>query len=77
MEHIVEVIPSGTPLRLERFDGVAYFKSVRRAQRRGHVAPWGAVYPNRPFNNKKRTKGRKLQVEKERIYAQLKSRGIA
>lgn len=77
MEHIVEVISSGDPIKLERFDGVALFKSVRRAQRRGHVAPWGAVYPNRPFNNKKRTKGRRLQVEKERIYVQLKSRGIA
>lgn len=77
MRHIVEVIPSDTPIKLERFDGVALFKSVRRAQRRGHVAPWGAVYPSRPFNNKKRTRGRKLQVEKERIYAQLRSRGIA
>lgn len=75
MEHIVEVIP-GPELNLYKYDGVLMFKSVRRAQRRGHVTPWGTVAPSRPFNNKKRTRGRKLQVEKERIYVQLKSRGL-
>lgn len=75
MEHIVEVI-EGPALNLERYDAVYRFKSVRRAQRRGLVTLEGIIAPNRPFNNKKRTKGRRLQVEKERIYAQLKSKGI-
>lgn len=75
MEHIVEVI-EGPALNLERYDAVYRFKSVRRAQKRGLVTLEGIIAPNRPFNNKKRTKGRRLQVEKERIYAQLKSKGI-
>ena len=40
--------------------------------RRGLVNPLGWVAPKRPFNNRKRTLGRQIQVDKERIYENLK-----
>lgn len=58
-------------LHLIRYDGVQKFKSVRRAIRRGHISPLGVIYPKRPFNNRKRDT-RPLELEKERIYEQLK-----
>ena len=46
--------------------------------RRGHIAPNGIVPPKRPFNNRKRNKGtRPLELKKEKIYEQLKSRRAA
>lgn len=54
------------------------FKSVRRAIRRGHVDLFtGCIYPSRPFNNKKPTKGRETNELKKQIYGQLKSRAAA
>lgn len=72
------IINEGMPINLKVFDGVSKFKSVRRAMRRGHVTPWGTVAPKRPFNNRSRKKGtRPLEIEKERIYGQLKHRSKA
>lgn len=50
-----EYIKAGS---LRIFEAVRKFKSVRRAIRRGHVSPIGEPYPNRPFNNRKSSKGR-------------------
>ena len=50
-----EYIKAGS---LRIFEAVRKFKSVRRAIRRGHVSPIGEPYPNRPFNNRKPSKGR-------------------
>ncbi len=72
------IINEGMPINLKVFDGVSKFKSIRRAMRRGHVTPWGTVAPKRPFNNRSRKKGtRPLEIEKERIYGQLKHRSKA
>lgn len=72
------IINEGMPINLKVFDGVSKFKGVRRAMGRGHVTPWGTVAPKRPFNNRSRKKGtRPLEIEKERIYGQLKHRSKA
>lgn len=54
------------------YHAVNRFKSVRRAMRRGLVTPIGWAAPKRPFNNRKRTLGRKHQLDKERIYESIK-----
>ena len=65
-------------LHLRTFDAVSKFKSVRRAIKRGHVSLDGIIFPNRPFNNRSRKKEtRPLEIEKERIYEQLKHRKSA
>lgn len=65
-------------LHLRTFGAVSKFKSVRRAIKRGHVSLDGFVFPKRPFNNRSRKKGaRPLEIEKERIYEQLKHRKSA
>lgn len=60
---------------LSFFESVRKFKSVKRAMRRGHVSPVGQPYPNRPFNNRKPTKGRSINEAKKTIYARLKQLG--
>lgn len=67
-------VVEGKPLYLASYEAVHKFKSVRRAQRRGHVTPWGTIAPKRPFNNRKRTDGRAEQLLKERIYGQVRTR---
>lgn len=67
-----EYIKAGS---LKLFNAVRKFKSVKRAIRRGHVSPIGEVYPNRPFNNRKPTKGRSFNKKKKLIYARLKQLG--
>lgn len=76
MEEIEKVTPveGNVVLRLVVYNAVNKFRSIRRAIRKGHVTSWGEVIPKRPFNNSKRTKGRKIQKEKERIYEQLQHR---
>lgn len=59
-------------IHLITFEGVRKYKSVQRAIRRGHVTRYGLIIPSRPFNNRKPTKGRKLNEEKKRVYAKLK-----
>lgn len=63
-------------LHLGTYEAVSKFKSVRRAQRRGLVTPYGTIAPRRPFNNRKRTLGREFQLKKENIYGQIKQRGL-
>jgi hypothetical protein len=63
-------------LYLGTYEAVNKFRSVRRAQRRGLVTPYGTIAPRRPFNNRKRTLGREFQVKKENIYEQIKQRGV-
>ena len=55
------------------FEAVKKFKSIRRAFKRGHISPYGVIYPKRPFSNKKPTKGRAMNELKKKIYGQLKS----
>lgn len=62
--------------QLKFFEGSRRFRSVRRAIKRGHVSPLGEIYPDRPFSNKKRTKGRSFNERKKDIYGQLKQRGL-
>ena len=59
-------------LNLLVFDAVRKYKSVVRAYKRGHITKYGFLIPRRPFNNRKRTRGRALNEKKKRIYAQLK-----
>lgn len=57
------------------YSAVSRYRSVRRAIRRGHVDYIsGAIYPNRPFNNRKPTAGRSYNQLKKKIYGQI--RGI-
>lgn len=58
--------------QLRVFDAVRKFRSVKRAMRRGHISPFGEVYPRRPFNNRKPTPGRKFNEDRKGIYEQIK-----
>lgn len=63
--------------QLAVYSAVGKYKSIRRAIRKGHVTSWGEEVPKRPFNNRKRTLGRELQITKEKIYGELKHRNPA
>ena len=54
------------------FSGARSYKSIFRAIRRGHITEEGFAIPKRPFNNRKRIKGRNMQTIKERIYERIK-----
>ena len=56
-------------LHLATYEAVNKFKSVRRAIRRGHVSPYGVIYPKRPFSN---TNTRENRIKRQ-IYGQLKN----
>ena len=71
-EEFREYIKAGY-LRL--FEAVSKFKSVKRAMKRGNVSPIGEIHPRRPFNNRKPTKGRKVNETKKMIYGRLKQLG--
>lgn len=59
-------------LHISNFSGVSKFRSVRRAIRRGQVDLFtGAIYPKRPFNNRKATKGRKFNEDRKEIYGRI------
>lgn len=59
--------------RWSNYNAVSRFRSVRRAIKRGRVDLYtGIMYPNRPFNNRKPTNGRKLNELKKSIYGQFK-----
>ena len=64
-------------LHLATYNAVSKHKSIRRAIRKGYVTSWGEEVPKRPFNNRKRTDGREMQITKERIYGQLTGRSQA
>lgn len=67
----------GRPINLITFDAVKVVRSVRRAQKRGKVTPWGVLAPKRPFNNRKRTAGREQQLLQEKLYGQVRARFAA
>lgn len=67
----------GKPINLATFDAVRVVKSIRRAQKRGKVTPWGVLAPKRPFNNRKRTAGREQQLLQEKLYGQVRARFAA
>lgn len=54
------------------FEGVKKFKSIRRAIRRGNANIYGEIFPKRPFNNRKPTRGRSMNEDKKRIYGEIK-----
>lgn len=58
-------------VNLATFVAVNKYKSIRRAMRRGLVAWDGTLYPRRPFNCRKPTRGRKFNEDKKKIYAEL------
>ena len=59
------------------YKGVSKFKSIKRAIRRGHVDLYtGIIFPNRPSNNRRPTKGRWLNELKKRVYGQYMQRAI-
>lgn len=58
-------------LNLRVFDCVHRFKSVLRAARRGHINKYGTIVPKRPFNNRKETPGRSMNLLKKQIYYDL------
>lgn len=85
MKSVQEGVQEGIPLSQEEFEkyllssihlttfeGVRKYKSVKRAIKRGHVTRYGILIPARPFNNRKATRGRKLNEEKKRVYKQMK-----
>lgn len=63
-------------LHLVNYSCVSKFKSVRRAIRRGLLTEFGYIAPKKPFNSRKRTKGRQFQVIKERYYADITRKSI-
>lgn len=67
------IIYEGESIHLLTYEAVRRFKSVRRAIRRGHVSPYGTIYPNRPFGNI----NTKMNRIKGQIYEQLKQRRAA
>lgn len=71
IDSIVDDFNNGI-LHIFNYNGVDKFKSIRRAIRRGKVDLFtGVVYPRRPFNNRKPTKGRKFNESKKNIYGEL------
>ena len=57
---------------IRHFTGVKKYRSVWRAMRRGLASQNGEALPTRPFNNSKRTKGRKLQKDFQQASEQYK-----
>lgn len=49
--------------------------SIARQIRRGKRDSLGRKFPKRPYNNKKRTKGRKRQEDNKKRYEEILSRG--
>lgn len=57
------------------FSAVSKFRSINRAIKRGHVSPWGDIYPKRPFNNRTaRNNSRPLNELKKQLYGQLRKK---
>jgi hypothetical protein len=55
-------------------NAVRKFKSIHRAVKRGHIAEWFEVYPKRPFNNRKPTRGRSINEYKKVLYYGIKGK---
>ena len=64
------------------FDAVSKYKSVAGAIRRGDVAKYGTMAPERPFNNRADTSGRAgvnsrtMNEYKRNIYGRLTGKAI-
>lgn len=64
------------------FDAVSKYKSVAGAIRRGDVAKYGTITPERPFNNRVNTSGRAgvnsrtMNEYKKNIYGRLTGKAI-
>lgn len=63
-------------LNLQYFESTKRFKSVGRAFRRGHITNFGFILPNRPYNNKKHTEGRKDNIEKKRLWQKITGKKV-
>lgn len=63
-------------LNLQYFECTKRFKSIGRAFRRGHITNFGFILPNRPYNNKKHTKGRKDNIEKKRLWQKITGKKV-
>ena len=84
-ENIKEVAPVseqefenylGNTLNLQNFECVKRFRSVKRAFKKGHITSYGYILPNRPFNNKKHTKGREANIEKKRLWEKITGKRV-
>lgn len=61
----------------QNYNAVGKVRSVRRAIKRGRVDLYsGVMFPKRPFNNGKATKGREINELKKRIYGQYKRAAV-
>lgn len=70
MEENSNFLDNWTPIY---FIGVGRFKSIRRALKRGHLSPTGAILGNRLFHNRKNTctrgkDSRELNTLKKKAY---------
>ena len=63
-------------LKLQYFECVKRFKSVKRAFKKGYITNFGYILPKRPFNNKKHTKGRETNIEKKRIWEKITGKRV-
>lgn len=63
-------------LKLQYFECVKRFKSVKRAFKKGYITSFGYILPKRPFNNKKHTKGREDNIEKKRIWEKITGKRV-
>lgn len=63
-------------LNLQYFECTKRFKSIGRAFRKGHITNYGFILPNRPYNNKKHTKGRKDNIEKKRLWQKITGKKV-
>ena len=63
-------------LNLQYFECTKRFKSIGRAFRRCHITNYGFILPNRPYNNKKHTEGRKDNIEKKRLWQKITGKKV-
>lgn len=63
-------------LNLRHFECTKRFKSIGRAFKRGHITNFGFILPNRPYNNKKHTEGRKDNLEKKRLWQKITGKKV-
>lgn len=63
-------------LNLQYFECTRRFKSIGRAFKRGHITNFGFILPNRPYNNKKHTEGRKDNLEKKRLWQKITGKKV-
>lgn len=59
---------------VKRVGNTLRYKSLRRRLKRGTINPLTGQSMKRPYNNRKPTKGRKLNEFKKKEYAKLKAK---